>query len=86
MRYGGVIGAVVLVWLLVGVLALWQRGYFKTGDATCSTAANVALTVVAGPLNYAGVNPKVGCDLPQPSAMPLLPALSVKSVVTAVAS
>jgi hypothetical protein len=75
MRYGGVIGAIVLVWLLIGVLALWQRGYFKTGEADCTTEVNVALTVVAGPLNYAGVNPKVGCNLPQPSSMPQLPAL-----------
>ena len=83
MRYGGVIGAVVLVWLLIGVLALWQRGYFKTGDATCTTAVNVALTVVAGPLNYAGVNPKVGCDLPQPSSMP---ALNTESLLLVEAS
>lgn len=29
----------------------------------------VAVTVVAGPLNYAGVNPKVSCNvtMPQPS-------------------
>jgi hypothetical protein len=25
------------------------------------------VTVAAGPLNYAGVNPKVKCQLPQPS-------------------
>ncbi|WP_039890666.1 hypothetical protein [Mycobacterium xenopi] len=69
MRYGGVIGAVVLVWLLIGVLAAWQRGYFERGDTSCATAGNVALTVLAGPLNYAGVNPKVTCRLPQPSSM-----------------
>ncbi|WP_422746133.1 hypothetical protein ACN27E_00775 [Mycobacterium sp. WMMD1722] len=66
----GLIGIIVLVWLVIGVVAAWQRDYFKTGDANCATAANVALTVVAGPLNYAGVNPKVNCaevQLPQPS-------------------
>jgi hypothetical protein len=83
MRYGGVIGAVVLVWLLIGVLALWQRGYFKTGEADCTTAVNVALTVVAGPLNYAGVNPQVGCNLPQPSSMP---ALNTESLLLVEAS
>jgi hypothetical protein len=36
------------------------------------TAADTALTVVAGPLNYVGVNPKVKCadidvDVPEPS-------------------
>jgi Tfp pilus assembly protein PilW len=70
MRYGGVISAVVLVWLLIGVLAAWQRDYFTAGDTSCATAGNVALTVLAGPLNYAGVNPKVTCTLPQPSSMP----------------
>jgi hypothetical protein len=69
MRYGGVIGVIVLVWLLIGVLAAWQRDYFKGGDTSCATAGNVALTVLAGPLNYGGVNPKVNCNLPQPSSM-----------------
>jgi len=67
----GIVGTVVLVWLLIGVLATWQRGYFHSGDASCATAGQIGLTVVAGPLNYAGVNPKVAeCKLPQPSAMP----------------
>jgi hypothetical protein len=69
MRYGGAIGAIVLVWLLIGVLAAYQRDYFKGGDTSCATAGNIALTVIAGPLNYAGVNPKVNCNLPQPSSM-----------------
>lgn len=66
----GLIGIIVLVWLVIGVVAAYQRDYFKSGDANCATAANVALTVVAGPLNYAGVNPKVNCaevQLPEPS-------------------
>ena len=67
MRLGGVVGVIVLVWLLIGVLAAWQRDYFKTAETNCSTGADVALTVLAGPLNYAGVNPKVTCKLPEPS-------------------
>ncbi|BBZ59660.1 hypothetical protein [Mycolicibacterium monacense] len=66
----GILGLIVLVWLLIGVVAAFQRDYFKSGDANCATAANVALTVVAGPLNYTGVNPKVNCaevQIPQPS-------------------
>jgi hypothetical protein len=71
MRGGGVIGVIVLVWLLIGVFAAWQRDYFKGGPTSCVAAGNIALTVVAGPLNYAGVNPKVGdCHIPQPSSMP----------------
>ena len=70
MRLGGLIGTIVLVWLLIGVFAAWQRDYLHTGSATCAMAGDIALTVLAGPLNYAGVNPKVGeCRLPEPSAM-----------------
>ncbi|OHU95134.1 hypothetical protein [Mycobacterium talmoniae] len=73
MRFGGYLGAIVLVWLLIGVLATWQRGYFQRNDTNCATAGSVALTVVAGPLNYAGVNPKVtDCRLPEPSSMPAI--------------
>jgi len=72
-RGGGLIGVIVLIWLLIGVLAAWQRDYFKTGAATCASAGTIALTVIAGPLNYAGVNPKVtNCKLPQPSSSGLL--------------
>ena len=66
MRLGSVL---LLVWLLVGVLAAYQRDYLS-GDVDCAKASNVALTVIAGPLNYVGVNPKVECpdvDVPQPS-------------------
>jgi len=28
----------------------------------------MAITIVAGPLNYLGVNPMVSCNWPQPSA------------------
>lgn len=66
MRIGTVI---VIVWLLIGALASWQRGYFGgEADPDCERATTIAVTVVAGPLNYVGVNPKVEeCDLPEPS-------------------
>lgn len=68
MRGGGILGFIVLVWLLIGVVASFQRGYFESSDTNCATAGSIALTVVAGPLNYAGVNPKVtDCNVPQPS-------------------
>lgn len=68
MRAGGLIGTLVLVWLLIGVVAAWQRDYFSTASPTCARAGDIALTVLAGPLNYGGVNPKVGdCRLPEPS-------------------
>ncbi len=64
----GIVGLIVVVWLLIGVLATWQRGYFSNTTDNCASAGTIALTVVAGPLNYAGANPKVtDCQLPQPS-------------------
>jgi hypothetical protein len=64
MRIGGVL---VLIWLLVGVVAATQRNYFSGSDANCAKLGTIVVTVAAGPLNYAGVNPKVKCQLPQPS-------------------
>jgi len=64
MRIGGVL---VLIWLLIGVVAAAQRDYFSGSDANCAKLGTIAVTVAAGPLNYAGVNPKVKCELPQPS-------------------
>ena len=64
MRIGGVL---VLIWLLVGVVAAAQRDYFSGSDANCAKLGTIAVTVAAGPLNYVGVNPKVKCELPQPS-------------------
>ena len=62
------IGVIVLVWLLIGAFAAFQRGYFGDDrDVRCKTAADTVLTVVAGPLNYVGVNPKVDCKVPEPS-------------------
>jgi hypothetical protein len=70
MRGGGILGVIVLVWLIIGIVAAYQRDYFNNADASCAHAGNIALTVVAGPLNYAGVNPKTNCvipKIPQPS-------------------
>ena len=64
MRIGSVL---VLVWLLIGVLAANQRHYFSGDAANCAKAGTIAATIVAGPLNYFGVNPKISCKLPQPS-------------------
>lgn len=61
------ISLIVIIWLLIGVLATYQRGYFKSGTTNCAEAGTVAVTVIAGPLNYAGVNPKINCTVPQPS-------------------
>jgi hypothetical protein len=65
---GRLLGIVVVVWLLIGAFAAWQRGYFGDDeDVSCKEFSDTALTVVAGPLNYMGANPKVRCRVPQPS-------------------
>lgn len=59
----GIGSIVVVIWLLFGVLAAAQRGYFSDDrEVNCKTFSDTALTIVAGPLNYFGVNPKVECD------------------------
>jgi hypothetical protein len=62
------IGLLVLAWLVIGVVAAGQRGYFGDDrDVDCKELSDTALTIVAGPLNYMGVNPKVKCEVPEPS-------------------
>lgn len=59
----------ILVWLIIGAVAVGQRGYFSDSPTNCAGVGTIALTVVAGPLNYMGVNPKVSdCELPKPSS------------------
>jgi len=62
------IGSVILaVWLIIGAIAGGQRNYYSSSSANCARAGTIAVTVLAGPLNYVGVNPKVSCRLPEPS-------------------
>ena len=63
-----IVGLLVLVWLVVGAVAAGQRGYFTHAAENCASAGTIAVTVIAGPLNYFGVNPKVtNCTVPKPS-------------------
>jgi hypothetical protein len=72
-RGSGLLGTIVVIWLIIGAVAAYQRDYFKTGADNCASAGTIGLTVIAGPLNYFGVNPKVAnCKLPQPSSSGLL--------------
>ena len=64
MRIGAVL---VVIWLVIGLLAAGQRGYLGGSSSDCAKAGNTVITIVAGPLNYVGINPKVKCDVPQPS-------------------
>jgi hypothetical protein len=59
--------ALVIIWLLIGVFAAYQRDYFAGSDANCAKAGTIAATIAVGPLNYVGVNPKIKCSVPEPS-------------------
>ena len=68
-RNTSVIGVIVLVWLLIGVIAGAQRDYYEDAPTNCVSTGTIALTILAGPLNYLGANPKADChvEVPQPS-------------------
>ena len=57
----------LVVWLIIGAVAAGQRDYYSSGKTNCASFATVAVTILAGPLNYVGANPKVHCDVPEPS-------------------
>jgi hypothetical protein len=57
------IGSLLLViWLVIGGIAAGQRGDYK-GSIDCSSASTIAVTIIAGPLNYMGVNPNINCSV-----------------------
>jgi hypothetical protein len=63
-----VIPTIVVIWLIVGAIAAGQRGYYNNPDADCASVGTILVTILAGPLNYVGVNPEVDCPgVPQPS-------------------
>ena len=63
-----IVSLLLVIWLAIGALAAAQRDYFKHNNASCAKAGTIALTILAGPLNYVGANPKVhDCKVPQPS-------------------
>jgi len=65
---GKTITVVIVVWLVIGAIAAGQRGYYThNGKAKCTHFGDTAITIIAGPLNYVGVNPRVTCKIPQPS-------------------
>jgi hypothetical protein len=65
MRLGSL---VLIVWLIIGAIAGGQRHYYGNSNPNCAKAGTIVVTVLAGPLNYVGVNPKVECKAPRPSA------------------
>lgn len=65
MRIGSLL---LIIWLAIGAIAGAQRHYYSGPVNSCVKAGNIALTIVAGPLNYFGVNPKIACTAPKPSS------------------
>ena len=62
------IGLLLVIWLIIGAAAAFQRDYFSNSNDSCAEAGTIILTIIAGPLNYLGLNPKVNdCNVPQPS-------------------
>ena len=64
----GVIVLVLVVWLVIGALAAGQRHYYSGSKTNCAKATTITVTILAGPLNYAGANPRIkACHVPRPS-------------------
>jgi hypothetical protein len=53
----------LVIWLAIGAFAAFQR-VGDDRDVDCKKVGDTALTIVAGPLNYVGVNPKIKCNAP----------------------
>jgi hypothetical protein len=67
-RLSGLIALILVVWLVIGVIAAIQRHYFAGSQKpSCSKVSTTTVTIIAGPLNYVGANPKIKCKTPQPS-------------------
>nr|MDT0657759.1 hypothetical protein [Micromonospora sp. DSM 115978] len=67
MRSGSIGGILLVIWLIIGAVAAGQRGYFSDSNDNCAEAGTTIVTIIAGPLNYVGLNPKIECDVPEPS-------------------
>jgi hypothetical protein len=67
MRAARPVSVLLLIWLVIGAVAAGQRHYYTEGSENCAGAGTIIVTILAGPLNYVGANPKVSCHLPQPS-------------------
>jgi len=63
-----IISALLVIWLIIGAIAAGQRGYYSGPAGSCTKVGTIAVTILAGPLNYMGVSPKVNCTVtvPQP--------------------
>ena len=58
-----IVSGLLVTWLIIGAIAGGQRGYYGGSISSCTQAGTIAVTILAGPLNYMGVNPKVTCTV-----------------------
>jgi hypothetical protein len=66
---GGITSLLLVIWFIIGAIAGGQRHDYSSSAAHCATAATIVVTILAGPLNYVGVDPKISsCQLPKPSS------------------
>lgn len=67
-RSASLVSVLLAAWLIIGAFAAGQRHYYTSVPPNCAKAGTILVTIIAGPLNYLGVNPKVtSCKVPQPS-------------------
>jgi tellurite resistance protein TehA-like permease len=53
---------ILFVWLVIGALAAGQRHYYSSTYVDCSGVGTIAVTILFGPVNYVGGNPKFSCQ------------------------
>ena len=64
-----IVSVLLVVCPIIGAIAAGQRGYYSGSVGSCTKAGTIAVTILAGPLNDVGLNPKVNCTVtvPQPN-------------------
>ena len=65
---GRLLAVVVVAWLLIGVVAAAQRGYFgDNADVSCKDVGDTGLTIVAVRSTTSASTPRWTARIPQPS-------------------
>jgi hypothetical protein len=52
---------ILFVWLVIGALAAGQRHYYTSPYADCSGVGTITVTILFGPVNYLGGDPRFSC-------------------------
>jgi hypothetical protein len=52
----------LVVWLAIGAVAAGQRSYYSSSSANCSGVGTILVTILFGPVNYIGGNPRLTCS------------------------